>query len=83
MGEAGSEYLDEIGDKQTYIMANYVKFLEQSGARVVPIDSGGDHEAEIAKLDHLNGLLLAGGANDLLYTAFVRKLYQKAMNLND
>jgi len=53
--------------KATYIMQNYITFLESAGARVVPIIYKGDHATEMAKLDKVNGILYAGGEDDFDY----------------
>ncbi len=55
-----SEDPDYDGVK-SYMMDNYVQFLESAGARVVPIIYGNPIEGEMAKLDHVNGLLFPGG----------------------
>jgi gamma-glutamyl hydrolase len=45
----------------TYIMAAYVKFIEQGGARAVEILSNSSDEQIEKKLDMLNGVLFPGG----------------------
>lgn len=47
--------------KQSYIAASYVKYLESSGARVVPIPSSmSDEEVEMLA-NHVNGAFFPGG----------------------
>ena len=45
----------------SYISSPYVKFIEEGGARVVPLIFEESDEATLYKLDRLNGVLLAGG----------------------
>ena len=45
----------------TYIQSAYVKFIEEGGARVVPIVFDEPDEVTLNKLDKLNGVLLPGG----------------------
>mmetsp|Transcript_8004 Transcript_8004/g.9080 ORF Transcript_8004/g.9080 Transcript_8004/m.9080 type:complete len:143 (-) Transcript_8004:583-1011(-) len=52
---------------QSYMMASYVKFLEMSGARVVPVRFNETDEETIGKLEHLNGFLFPGGGTTLIY----------------
>ena len=47
----------------TYIMAAYVKYIEASGARVVPLIEGENKEDTLFKLSHLNGVLFPGGGD--------------------
>ena len=44
----------------SYIAASYVKFIEMSGAQVVPIFSFSDTEVLLEKLKKLNGVLFPG-----------------------
>jgi hypothetical protein len=48
----------------SYIMKNYITYLESSGARAVPIIYSTDEkevEAQLAKLPYLNGVFYCGG----------------------
>lgn len=56
----------------SYVMAAYVKFMEASGARVVPLIHGEDEES-LVKVRKLNGVLFPGGGGD--YVDFGRKIY--------
>ncbi|XP_055844404.1 gamma-glutamyl hydrolase [Episyrphus balteatus] len=47
---------------KSYIAASYVKFLECSGARVVPIWIGKDEQYYRDIMKNINGILLPGGA---------------------
>ncbi|KAH8295750.1 hypothetical protein KR018_006754 [Drosophila ironensis] len=49
-------------DYHSYIAASYVKYLEASGAHVVPIWIGRDQAYYARMMDQLNGILLPGGA---------------------
>eukprot|EP00343_Euplotes_focardii_P010374 CAMPEP_0205827692 /NCGR_PEP_ID=MMETSP0206-20130828/32827_1 /ASSEMBLY_ACC=CAM_ASM_000279 /TAXON_ID=36767 /ORGANISM="Euplotes focardii, Strain TN1" /LENGTH=263 /DNA_ID=CAMNT_0053128833 /DNA_START=143 /DNA_END=934 /DNA_ORIENTATION=+ len=49
-------------------MASYVKLIEQSGARVIPIPYNLPESNITYLLDHINGLILPGGADDLIYS---------------
>src|SRR3989338_1695891 len=51
---------------QYYIDAAYVKFVESSGARVVPVRFDLPVEELRAYFDQLNGMLFAGGSIDLV-----------------
>lgn len=70
----------------SYIVASYVKFLEGAGARVVPIliNKTDDYYEHIA--NHVNGILLPGGATyfDIPsgYQEAGQKLYKLAMQMN-
>jgi len=48
------------------MMAAYVKYLEQSGARVVPLIMGEPTEVTMDKLSKLNGVFLPGGGGDYI-----------------
>lgn len=61
---------------ESYILKSYATFLESAGARVVPLVFHGDHEAEMAKLQHLNGVFLPGGDGGSGYYEFAKKVYE-------
>lgn len=46
--------------KSSYIAASYVKFIEMSGAQVVPIYSFADTTQVLALLKKINGVLFPG-----------------------
>ena len=48
----------------SYIMGAYVKYIEASGARVVPIIWGEPEEDILEKLKHIDGVLFPGGDGD-------------------
>lgn len=62
-------------------MAAYVKFLEASGARVVPLILGEPEEITMEKLSKLNGVLFPGGDGD--YTDYGLEIINKLMEYND
>ncbi|KAK3789162.1 hypothetical protein RRG08_001555 [Elysia crispata] len=70
---------------RTYISATYVKFLEQAGARVVPIRGGQPEEYYIRMVNWTNGALIPGGvvnfATSLLGRS-ARLVYDAALKLN-
>lgn len=49
-----------------YIMGAYVKFIEQSGGRVIAIPTDADNESLIEIVDSLNGIVFPGGNRKLL-----------------
>ena len=59
----------------SYIMSTYVKYLEESGARVVPLIMGEPAEVTMEKLSKLNGVLLPGGDGD--YIDWGRQIFDK------
>ena len=64
--------------KTSYIMASYINHLESAGARTVPLIFDGDLKQELAKLDHLNGVLYCGGGADGPYDIFGKAVFDKA-----
>ena len=52
---------DGIDHFESYIAASYVKFVEMSGAQVVPIYAFAPQEEIAALLPKLNGVLFPGG----------------------
>jgi len=73
--------------RQTYIAASYVKFLEQAGARVVPVHYDASEAELTALFGSINGLLLPGGGSDLKNTTRLHRagktLYDLAVKAND
>ncbi|XP_075711517.1 gamma-glutamyl hydrolase-like [Rhinoderma darwinii] len=57
---------------KTYIADSYVKFLESSGSRVVPIRLNQNEDKYVHLFHSINGVLLPGGAVDLLNSSFSR-----------
>ena len=62
-------------------MAAYVRYLEGSGARVLPILMNDDDETVLEKLSMVNGVLIPGGAGD--YKHVGKLILEKAMEMND
>ena len=54
-------HTDTATSKSSYIAASYVKFIEMSGAQVVPIYSFSDTTQVLALLKKINGVLFPGG----------------------
>lgn len=65
----------------SYLMSAYVKFMEGSGARVVPLIWGEPEEVTMDKLSKLNGVLFPGGGGD--YVEFGRTIMNKLIEYND
>lgn len=63
-------------------MKNYIAFFEAAGARVVPIIYHGDHATEMAKLDKVNGIFYAGGADNLEYWQWAKGIYHYVKQKN-
>ena len=65
-------------------MASYIKALEQSGARTVPlIFDSSNVTKELEKIDHLNGSFYCGGDGSEAYLEFGRLVFERVKNLND
>ena len=62
-------------------MTAYVKFMEASGARVVPLILGEPEEVTMDKISKLDGVLFPGGDGD--YIEMGGKIIAKIMELND
>ncbi|KAM3966326.1 gamma-glutamyl hydrolase A [Aphomia sociella] len=80
-----SKYPEE--NYTSYIAASYVKDVEASGARVVPILIGKDREYYREILSKINGVLLPGGATYFNqsdgYADAGQHIYEIALELND
>jgi len=64
-----------------YIDAAYVKWVEASGARVVPLIESEGEEVMLQKLSKLNGVLFPGGGSN--YRVFAGQIYEKVVEFND
>ena len=73
--------------KTTYIAASYVKFIEMSGAQVVPIYSFSPTTQVLSLLSKINGVLFPGGTMDLniknLWTQNAEAIFNYAKQQND
>ncbi|XP_047440001.1 zgc:171566 [Mugil cephalus] len=70
----------------SYIAASYVKYLEEAGARVVPIRINRTAEEYGKLFSSINGLLLPGGDVDIQTSQFSRAariFYNLALKAND
>ncbi|KAM8915793.1 gamma-glutamyl hydrolase [Spinachia spinachia] len=77
---------DKFARGSSYIPASYVKYLEEAGARVVPIRINRTEEEYAHIFDSINGLLLPGGNVDLQKSQFSRAariFYRLALKAND
>jgi len=66
---------------KSYIMAAYVRFMEGSGARVVPILMNDSKETVLKKLSQVNGVLFPGGHGK--YKKVLRIIMKEAIAKND
>ena len=57
-------------DKQSYIVASYVKYIESAGARVIPIPTNIERNKVEELFSCVNGLLIPGGAAKLPTSTF-------------
>lgn len=73
--------MPEFDAYNSYIMSDYIKYMEQSGARVVPLIHGEPWGATKDKLDFVNGVLFPGGGGD--YYDFGEKIYNYGKEKND
>lgn len=69
------------GGNCLYIAASYVKYIEASGGRVVPIDYYATNEELDALLPQLNGVLFPGGA--VGFPASAQHTFNKIKEFND
>lgn len=70
---------------KTFISATYVKYVEQAGARVVPIRGGQPEEYYARMVNWTNGALITGGGVSLqtsILARTARLVFAKAMELN-
>eukprot|EP01116_Phalansterium_solitarium_P004814 TRINITY_DN1597_c0_g1_i1.p1 TRINITY_DN1597_c0_g1~~TRINITY_DN1597_c0_g1_i1.p1 ORF type:complete len:320 (+),score=84.04 TRINITY_DN1597_c0_g1_i1:885-1844(+) len=78
-------YLSQFG--ASYVVADYVKWVESSGARVVPIFYDADPAELKLQMSYINGLLFTGGGLNLTagvpYFDVARTLIEQAMSFND
>lgn len=72
LAQPTSESTSKDSNKNSYIAASYVKYLESSGARVVPIpyDIPKDELREL--LFSINGVLFPGGGTNLANTPYLQ-----------
>lgn len=68
----------------THIPDAYVKFVEHSGARVIPIIYK-HHSINDAKaiMEKINGVIFPGGSGDDEYEVWEKEIFLKALALND
>lgn len=72
---------------QTYIAASYIKFIEMSGAQVVPIFAYSNKTYLDNLLPKLNGVLFPGGGVEFdiknIWTSNANYIFQYAIKQND
>ena len=66
---------------KSYLMSAYVKYIEASGARVVPLIYGEDQEVTRDKISKLDGILFPGGGGDDY--ALGQFVFEEVKKLND
>lgn len=73
-------------NNQTYISASYVKFVEQAGARVVPIFVNREEDYYEKTFNSVNGILFPGGDVDAVNSSYGKAaiiLYNLALEANE
>lgn len=72
---------------KSYIASSYVKFIESSGARVVPLIFGTPDDEIKELMSGLNGVLFPGGGASLMqgseYRHFSDTIYNAGISMND
>ena len=84
MTEPTSGILANMGN--SFINADYVKWLEASGARVVPIPFDESNELIVKRLDSVNGVVFPGGGDILNGTRYFeagKLVFQTAIRMNE
>lgn len=72
------------GTGVSYVASSYVKFVEASGARVIPLVYTDPPEVLLKRLDLVNGVLFTGGwAKRGKYFDVVRQIFKKVLEKND
>ena len=76
-------------EQTTYLYKSYVRFIEESGFRWIPISVFEDNNIIIKKLSKINGVLLTGGAEKMgekekpsLYARVVKQIIEFAKESN-
>jgi len=81
--------MDEVYPQKQFIEASHVRFLESSGARVVPIDYTLDNERMTQQLENINGLYIPGdskslvGSGNFQFTKTVQRALKWAQDHNE
>ena len=73
----------EFAKYNSYVMADYVQFVEGSGARAIPIVDTETDEDTLAKLSKIDGVLFPGGGDTGAYKTKARYVYDQAIKKND
>lgn len=68
-------------DYKSYVMVDYVRYLEASGARVIPIVYNETAAVTQDKMDHIDGVLFPGGDGD--YDVLGRRVFDEVIKKND
>lgn len=78
---------NEDDGKTSYIASSYVKFIEMSGAQVIPLYSFSSSQSLLKQLQNVNGVLIPGGAMDYdmkdLWTRNTDVILKYAIEEND
>ena len=72
---------DRFKNYKSYVMASYVKYFEQSGARIVPIVYNETEDVTMEKMKHLNGVVLPGGNGD--YLELGKRVFDEVIKRNE
>ena len=81
-----NKVFDSISQYKSYMNADYVKYIEGSGGRVVPIPYNTSNEELVHLFNSINGLIFPGGndiLNHTLYYNTSRYLFQLAIEANN
>ena len=80
-GQPKSSNITECGGNCQYIAASYVKYLESSGARVVPIDYYSTNEELDFLFSKLNGFFFPGGG--AAFPKSAQYIFDKTVEANE
>lgn len=81
---------DEFDHYNTFVAGAYVRYVEQAGAKVVPIHHSSSDEEICSLLEKVNGLILQGGDAEVLnekgeltyFTKRVKFVVEKVKEIN-
>jgi len=65
----------------SYIMTDYIKYIEAQGARVVPLIYGESKQVTSDKVSKLDGILIPGGGGD--YYEMAKNVLNQVIEYND
>lgn len=87
IGVVAQDFFQPTPERQTYIAASYVKYLEAAGARVAPILINKTDAEYKALFQSINGVLFPGGDADIFsttgYGGVTKLFFELAREAND